>query len=204
MMLHMRGRVVMAGIVAALVMAPAASAKVHVSFERVKGYNEPSTPSKYDKVGILKVYGPPPARNVLVLNPGTSASASYFVPLGRDVVKRAPEWQVWAVERRENLLEDHSMFDRAKAGQATPQQVFDYYLRWLDDPSISPHFRLIADSQVGYAREWGMNTQIEDLRRVVRRAERRGGKVVVGGHSLGGTITSAYATWDFHGRPGAQ
>ena len=49
-----------------------------------------------------------------------------------------------------------------------------------------------------------MNVAIEDLRRVVRRAEKLGGKVVVGGHSLGGTITTAYATWDFHGRAGAD
>ena len=28
--------------------------------------------------------------------------------------------------------------------------------------------------------------------------------MVVGGHSLGGTITSAYATWNFGGRPGAR
>src|SRR5688572_1746034 len=48
-----------------------------------------------------------------------------------------------------------------------------------------------------------MRTEIEDLRRVVRRASRRGGKVVLGGHSLGGTITTAYATWDFDG-PGAR
>jgi hypothetical protein len=28
--------------------------------------------------------------------------------------------------------------------------------------------------------------------------------VVLGGHSLGGRITTADATWDFHGRPGAR
>jgi len=49
-----------------------------------------------------------------------------------------------------------------------------------------------------------MRTEVEDLRRVVRRAARRGGKVVLGGHSLGGSITTAYATWDFAGRPGAR
>ena len=49
-----------------------------------------------------------------------------------------------------------------------------------------------------------MNTEIQDLRRVVLRAQRLGGKVVVGGHSLGGSITSAYATWDFGGKPGAR
>ena len=49
-----------------------------------------------------------------------------------------------------------------------------------------------------------MRVEIEDLRRVVKRAERAGKHVVVGGHSLGGTITTAYATWDFGGRPGAR
>jgi hypothetical protein len=35
-------------------------------------------------------------------------------------------------------------------------------------------------------------------------AERAGRRVVLGGHSLGGSITTAYATWDFGGRPGAR
>jgi hypothetical protein len=188
-------------IAVALVCVPAASAKVR--FERMKGYDERSTPAKYDKVGVIKV-GPRRARNVLVLNPGTSASAAYFVPVAKDIVARAKGWQVWAVERRENLLEDHSMFNRAKAGTATPPQVFDYYLRWLTDPSIIEHFELIPDSQVGFARQWGMRTEVEDLRRVVRAAKRRGGRVALGGHSLGGSITTAYATWDFKGKPGAR
>jgi pimeloyl-ACP methyl ester carboxylesterase len=199
----MRGRVGLVGVVAMLVLAPAASAKVHVSFERIKGFNEPSTPSKYDKVGILKVSGSRSAKNVLVLNPGTSASASYFVPVGKDVVRRAPNWQVWAVERRENLLEDHSVFNKAKAGKATPQETFDYYLGYLSDPSITKHFQAIPASKVGFARNWGMNTEMQDLHRVVKVAKKLGGKVIVGGHSLGGSMTSAYATWDFGGKAGA-
>ena len=182
-------------------LAPAAHAATR--FERIAGFRSPGTPTRYDRVGILEI-GSPKARNVLVLNPGTSASAAYFAPLARSVVASARGWQVWSVERRENLLEDHSMLDRAKAGKATPQQLFDYYLGWLSNSSISPHFRLIPDSEVGYARGWGMNTEIQDLRRVVLRAKRLGGKVVVGGHSLGGTITAAYATWDFHGQAGAR
>ena len=31
-----------------------------------------------------------------------------------------------------------------------------------------------------------------------------GGKVVLGGHSLGGSVVTAYATWDFHGHAGAD
>ena len=183
-----------------LLSAPAVAAE---RFQRIDGVRSPGTPARYDKVGILKI-GSAKARNVLVLNPGTSASAAYFAPLARAVVSRAPGWQVWAVERRENLLEDQSMIDRAKAGMATADQVWDYYLGWLRDSSIASHVRLIPDSEVGFARGWGMKTEIGDLRRVVLRAKRLGGKVVVGGHSLGGTITTAYATWDFGGRPGAR
>ncbi len=183
--------------------SPAASAKVRVSFERLKGFDAPGTPAKYDKVGALKV-GPKNARNVLILNPGTSASASYFVPLAKDVVTRAKGWQVWAVERRENLLEDHSMFNKAKAGTATPQQVFDYYLGHLTDPSISPAFQSIPTEDVAFARNWGMRVEVEDIRRVVKEAKKLGGRVAMGGHSLGGSITTAYATWDFHGKSGAS
>ena len=162
-------------ILAVLAAAPPAPAAPSVRFTRIQGYAAPGTPAKYNRVGILEV-GPRRARNVLVLNPGTSASAAYFEPLAESIVARAKGWQVWAVERRENLLEDHSMLDRAKAGQATPQQLFDYYLGYLDDPSVSPHFRLIGDDEVGFAREWGMRTEIEDLRRVVRRASAAAGR----------------------------
>jgi hypothetical protein len=179
------------------------SASAAVKFERLDGFRSPGTPAKYNKVGVLKV-GPRSAPNILVLNPGTSASAAYFAPLARDVVKRARGWQVWAVERRENLLEDHSVLNRAKRGQVTGQQLFDYYLGWLTDSSITNHFQFIQDADVGYARGWGMRVEIEDLRRVVRAAERAGRHVVVGGHSLGGTITTAYATWNFGGKTGAR
>jgi pimeloyl-ACP methyl ester carboxylesterase len=189
---------------ACLAAAPAASAaKVNVRFQRISGFKSPGTPAKYNRVGILMT-GSPRAKNVLVLNPGTSASAAYFEPLAKDIVTRAKGWQVWSVERRENLLEDQSMLDKAKTGKATGQQLFDYYLGWLTNSSIKTHFQLIPDSTVQYAKQWGMNTEINDLRRVVLRAKRLGGHVVVGGHSLGGSIVTAYATWNFGGKAGAK
>ena len=48
------------------------------------------------------------ARKILVLAPGTSASAASFAPLAKLIADRTHDWQVWTVERRENLLEDHS------------------------------------------------------------------------------------------------
>src|SRR5690242_10879181 len=96
-------------------------AEVEVRFTRMQGYAAPGTPADLNKVGILQV-GEPKARNVLVLNPGTSASAAYFAPIAKTIVERLPDWQVWAVERRENLLEDHSVLDQAKDGLVTGQQ----------------------------------------------------------------------------------
>jgi hypothetical protein len=180
-----------------------ASAEVAVRFVRIDGFEAPGTPPDLDKVGILEI-GPATARNILVLNPGTSASAAYFAPLGKTIVERLPGWQVWAVERRENLLEDQSMLDRAKQGLATGQELFDYYLGWITNPSITQHFEFIDDADVAFAADWGMRVEIEDLHRVVTRALRYGRRVVVGGHSLGGSITAAYATWDFDGMPGAR
>jgi pimeloyl-ACP methyl ester carboxylesterase len=175
-----------------------------VQFSYMPGYDDPATPAALNRVGVLKV-GSPFARNVLVLIPGTSAGAGYFKPLAKDIVNRTfGRWQVWSVERRENQLEDQSVIDQFKQGQATPQQAFDYYLGWLVNPSITKHFQLIPDASVAFARGWGMNVEIEDLHRVVEAARRFGRRVVLGGHSLGGSITTAYATWDFNGESGAK
>ena len=193
----------LAAIALIVLAATAAPASAAVSFDRMDGFRSPGTPAKYNKVGVLKI-GPRNAPNILVLNPGTSASAAYFAPLARDVVAKAKGWQVWAVERRENLLEDHSRLNQAKRRQIGGRQLFDYYLGWLADTSITTHFRLIPDDEVAYAKRWGMRVEIEDLHRVVKAARRAGRHVVVGGHSLGGSITTAYATWDFHGKPGAR
>ena len=188
-------------------LAPSAGAgggqAVDVKFEQLQGFNAPGTPAKYNKVGVIKT-GPSDAKNILVLVPGTSASAAYFEPLAKDIVRKSKGWQVWAIERRENFLEDHSVLNQAKKGKATQQQVFDYYLGFVTDPSITKHFQFIPDADVAFARDWGMNVEVEDMRRVVEAAKKEGGKVVLGGHSLGGSITTAYATWDFNGKPGAK
>jgi pimeloyl-ACP methyl ester carboxylesterase len=166
-------------------------------------YAAPDTPAQYDKVGVLKV-GPSSAKNVLVLEPGTSAGSAYFVPLAKWIVAKTPGWQVWSVERRENLLEDESELNHFKDGKATATQLFDYYLGYLKDPQITHHFQTIPNSTVEFAKNWGMNVAVQDLHTVIGAAQRLGGKVVLGGHSLGGSVVTAYATWDFNGKPGAD
>ena len=71
-------------LVAIAVLAPTASA-VDVRFQTIAGVNSPGTPPQYNRVGILQT-GPRSARNILVLNPGTSASSAYFEPLAKTIV----------------------------------------------------------------------------------------------------------------------
>ena len=112
-------------------------------------------------------------------------------------------WQVWSVERRENLLEDQSVLQRAKTGKATVTQLFDYYLGFLENPaSASLSFHPLTPAE--FAKRWGMSVAVGDLHRVSAAARKLGGKVVLGGHSLGGSVVTAYATWNFGGRAGAD
>lgn len=181
----------------------AAKSEPAVRFAQYDGYRSPGTPDKYNKVGTIEV-GPKSAKNVLIFVPGTSASAAYYVPIAKDLVAKNPGWQIWAVERRENLLEDHSVLDEVKAGKATPENLFRYYLGFVTDPSITTHYEFLDDADVAFAKDWGIRVAVEDLHRVVVAAKQRGGQVAMGGHSLGGSILTAYATWDFRGKPGAD
>jgi hypothetical protein len=197
-----RSQTLLGGAVLALCLTlsgTAAAVRVHW----MRSVSAPGTPARYDKVGVLKI-GPGSARNVLVLEPGTEAGSAYFVPLAQWIISRTHGWQVWSVERRENLLEDQSVLDRVKAGQARPGELFDYYLGFLKNASIEHHFTVIPPRTVSFAKRWGLRVAVGDLHTVIASARRLGGKVVLGGHSLGGGVTTAYATWNFGGRAGAD
>jgi hypothetical protein len=156
----------------------------------VKGYDEPSTPSRYDRVRVMR-FGPAGARRVLVLVPGSNAGAGNFTLVARELVRRVPRLAVWAVDRRPNRLEDTSRF----RGSTSADEALEYYgglrFRQVDGARQTP-----------YARRWGLKVSLEDLRRVVLAARRGGRKVTLGGHSLGASTAAAYGAWDFAGRPG--
>ena len=171
--------------------------------QTIEGFKAPGTPEKYNKVRVVK-YGSPDSKKVLVLNPGTSAGGTFFGPFANALTKKLKGWQVWAIERRENLLEDHSYLEKYANGEISNQETFDYYLGWITDPSISPHFTPKTTAETEFAKNWGMNVAVHDTRKVVRAAKKGGRTVVMGGHSLGGSITTAYATWDFNGKAGAK
>ena len=174
--------------------AGASAAVIRDVYVSVKGAPGPG-PSKYDKVFVEKI-GPKNAKRVLVLVPGFMGGAGDFSLIGRDIVKRVPGMQVWALDRREAAFEDTSVFKRSD-----PDQAFDYYLNLK--PVRGKTFAPVDGASVPYVRQWGLKLALEDLRRVILEA-RAGGRrtVILGGHSLGASTTAAYATWDFNGRPG--
>ena len=167
----------------------------------IQGTDAPGTPPELNKVFVTK-FGPSKADRVLVLVPGTIGGAGTFTLIAQEIVARVPNLQVWAVDRRSQALEDTSVFQQVANGQATPQQALDYYLGWLLDPSIQPHFQPLDVSQFGFARDWGLETSVEDIRNVIREAGKKGREVILGGHSLGASTAVAYATWGFGRRPG--
>src|SRR5436309_8061833 len=152
----------------------------------VPGFHSAGTPQKFNKVQVRR-FGSPSAPNVLVLVPGFLGGAGDFQLVGPYLAKHVPGLQVWAEMRREGALEDNSMLLKGLAGTATPQQVFDYYLGWLADRSITTHYQPLNAAGFAFVKDWGLNVTFEDLRRVILRA-RDGGRrrVTLGGPSLGG------------------
>src|SRR3954463_7318487 len=53
-------------------------------------------PGRYDRV-LVECFGPASARTVLVLVPGSGSGAGAFGFVARDLVRRVPGLQVWAV-----------------------------------------------------------------------------------------------------------
>ncbi|MBN8867013.1 MAG: hypothetical protein J0H98_05630 [Solirubrobacterales bacterium] len=155
-------------------------------------------PARYDRA-FVTAYGRRSAPDVLILMPGTFGGAGDFTLAARYLAGRNPNLQVWALDRREQALEDTSVFERGLKGEASLDDVFDYY---LVDSLSGAGFKFLDTTTMGYARNWGMKTVLNDTRAVVSKARRAGRRVVLGGHSVGASLAISYAAWDFHGRPG--
>ena len=166
--------------------APAAGLERYVPMKGAPG----AGPAKYDRVFVQQL-GPRRHDRVVVLVPGTNGGAGGITPVARDIVARVPRTQVWIVDRREQAFEDTSVF-----ATGDPEAAQDYDLGFK--------YSRVLGADVPYVAEWGLEQQLEDLRRVVLRARRGGREVILGGHSAGASTAVAYAAWDFRGRPGVR
>jgi pimeloyl-ACP methyl ester carboxylesterase len=190
-----------AALAAASISALAGSAGAAETNTTITGWTKAPGPRAYDRLPVTK-FGPAAAKTVLVLVPGTNSGRGDFTLGARELVKDVPGLAVWSVDRRSQALEDTTVFQQALAGTVTPKAMFDYYAGWIADPSITPHYQPPDPSKLGFAANWGLRVQLEDVRRVVQKARAGGRRVLLGGHSLGASVAVAYASWDFAGKPG--
>ena len=184
-----------------MTLALAAPAAARESLEVVATPPGPG-PTAYNQVEVHK-FGPAKAKNVLVLMPGTAGGAGDFTLDARHLVKSVDGLQVWAIDRRSQAFEDTAVFEQADRGEVSLEDMFDYYLGWLGGASPPRHFNFLNVNDYPFTRDWGMEVALNDARAVVLKARDKGKRrVALGGHSLGASLTVAYAAWDFNGRPG--
>ena len=145
---------------------------------------------------------------IIVLMPGLLGGAGEFVYLGRQMVYMALEQkglniEVWAVDRRANNLEDLTGLNAAEQAKDIKVAI-DYYYNGAE---IDGHkFKgFLEGDGVPCLSEFGLDLALRDVYNVITTKVPDPGvrreKVFVGGHSLGGPLTRAFAGWDFDGDP---
>jgi pimeloyl-ACP methyl ester carboxylesterase len=164
-----------------------------------------ATPEAFDATQVARyrqdVDPPAPARAIVIAYPGFLGGAGTFDALAKNLVRRAADdgvaIEVWAIDRRSNLLEDRLGLDTAEAaGNAEIAQGYYFGADTIGGEEF-PGFRV--DDEVSYMSEWGLATHVDDLHAVIAlvpEAERRG-RVFLLGHSLGASFAEAYAAWRF-------
>ncbi|MBB6098908.1 hypothetical protein HNR42_002343 [Deinobacterium chartae] len=180
--------------------APAVSATHEQALARVEaqrverpGWTVPGTPPELNRSVTVRYRSPGRAtpRAIAVLMPGFLGGAGSLDRLARQIVVLDPGVQVWAVDRRANLLEPQQTL-QAAAGRTSAE------LQRLVREGIPPR----AANELVYMSAWGLDVTLRDWRTAVLEARRLTPNVYLGGHSLGGVLTGLYAAYDFDGTPG--
>ena len=153
---------------------------------------------------------------MLIMIPGVLSGANCFEYMARQLVYMAKvqdgkNVEVWAVERRTNRLEDVNGFnyiERAlKSGSMTLDEAVDTVIGYYYEgqPLEGKTFDGWYGSQDDCLSEFGLKLATEDVFEVIETMvpdpEVRRQKLFVGGHSMGGMMTSMFAGWDLDGDP---
>ena len=198
-----------------VVRTPAPDARVvkesHVRLKAPMPESSPAHAEACDWISYLRFRhadGPrrsPRADAVLTLMPGIFAGGGSFDQVARHTIRRAAKRgrmiEVWGIERRSNCLEDHRGV-RAGVKTGDPRVSFGYYFEGREvDGHTFPGFA--DEEEAAFLRDVGLAQTIEDWHTIITREipsqRKRQRKLVCGGHSLGGPLTAALASWDFDG-----
>jgi pimeloyl-ACP methyl ester carboxylesterase len=209
------------------------STDVEVANERhvIPGYNEPNTPPNVAVSDQLRAAITDPAafrdgqlnlnqaiyirffdknrttepENIIILVPGAVSGANSFRPTATQVVTMSGgSSEVWAVDRRSNLLEDLAPMVKAESA-GTEESAVEAMKYFSDQPAGRGGY--IASNPFGevsrFMSEWGLDVHVRDLKAIVDEARTvEGANVFLGGHSLGAMMAEAFAAYDFEGVAG--
>jgi pimeloyl-ACP methyl ester carboxylesterase len=169
------------------------------AYVTLEGYPEPSTPDSYNHAYYVRYYalGDKPG-TVLVIMPGIFGGATSVDTLARQLVAAVPNLEVWAIDRRANALEDRSSMIESLR-KHDPGLARDYYIEHFNRPD---GFKLIDPKDLMFIGEWGLEVHLYDLHEVIKQARAQALQVILGGHSLGGSIVNYYAAFKFPDGPG--
>lgn len=172
---------------------------VQTDYVTVPGYAEPHTPDLYNRSYYLRYYrtedraGGDTPDTVLVLVPGIFGGATSMDELARQLVASTIGLEVWAVDRRANILEDRTGFIKSLQ-RRDPSVAYRYY---VENVGQAAGFRAASAKDVAFMGYWGLDVHLRDLHAVVLQARARAPRVVLGGHSLGASLVGLYAAYNF-------
>jgi hypothetical protein len=161
------------------------------------------TPAELNFTQVARYHlgGATSARAIVLAMPGFLGGAGSFDRLARELVRLggtdpAPI-EVWAIDRRSNLLEDLRGLDAAEA-EGNPDIAKGYYFG-RDTVGGEAFAGFLEQNDLPYASEWGLEMHVEDVRRLIELvpAADRVGHVFLMGHSLGGSFAETFAAWRF-------
>ncbi len=169
------------------------------TYINLAGYPEKSTPERYNQAFYMRYFAPgDKPQTVFVIMPGVFGGATSLDILARQLVAAVPNLEVWAIDRRANGLEDRSAIATSLRHQ-NPSLAYDYYVKNLGTPQ---GFRTIPPDQLRFMSEWSLEVHLYDLHEIIKAARQQAPQVILGGHSLGGSMAGYYAAFEFPEGPG--
>jgi hypothetical protein len=181
---------------------PATLQDIRIERHIIDAFNEPHTPAVFNKAIYLRFYSGETTkpRAIVVLMPGIFGGATNFDRMARTIISQDKTLEVWAIDRRSNLLEDHSKLLESW-NTKDPLIAWRSMVRGAGKPD---DFKARTAQELAFMGYWGLETHLKDLRNVILEARTKAPKVFLGGHSLGSVLVTMYAGWDFNGQAGAS
>ncbi len=162
-----------------------------------------TAPPETQFVRVVRYFAENPwhqTRAIVLAYPGAQLGAGSYRTLAETLIERSGgAIELWAYERRGNLLEDRTGVDVALS-TGDVDLAFAYY---GDGAELGGRTfaGVIAGDTPSFMSEWGLAQEVRDLKMVLDfiPEDRRRSNVILLGFSLGSPFVGQFAAWDFDG-----